>query len=82
MEKGVGVQELQRDIIDISPEAILAQKGPESVLISLKCSQTQLCPGLSATCKPGPGAGMTSVLKTPRPGPSFYRQHLRPRKGQ
>lgn len=29
-------RELQRDIIDIFPEAILAQKGPESMLISLK----------------------------------------------
>lgn len=66
---------LQRDIIDIFLEAILVQKRTgkpaHQFKNALKNSSAQVCLHIY---KPGPGAGVASLLKPPKSASAFYRQ--------
>lgn len=69
------VSSMKRDIIDIFLEAILAQKRTgkpaHQFKNALKNSCAQVCLRIY---KPGPGAGVASLLKPPKSASAFYRR--------
>lgn len=84
MEKEREKKTQQRDIIAIFLEAILVQKKLESLLISFKCFQKQLCSGLPTDLQGRPRS-RSGVFVTPPPSqlPFFLKVVLlRPGEGQ
>jgi hypothetical protein len=85
MEKEREKKTQQRDIIAIFLEAILVQKKLESLLISFKCFQKQLCSGLPTDLQGRPRS-RSGVFVTPPPPsqlPFFLKVVLlRPGEGQ